>query len=115
MNKEEEIKANIKTDVPPTKGTWVCPTCGFTSKIPLTGCPKCHEILIFKPEKTDVKVKAEDLDKTKKIIEEQLNQLNVNDVINNILLTVIPPILKETIRMIDLIEVEGKRVRVKFK
>ena len=68
-------------------------------------------------EKTDVKIdiKAEDLDKTKKIIEEQLNQLNVNDVINNILLTVISPIVKETISMIDLIEVEGKRVRVKFK
>ena len=68
-------------------------------------------------EKADIKVemKAEDLDKTKKIIEEQLTKLDINEIITNTLSEVILPIVKETLEQIDTIEIEGKRVRVKFK
>ena len=97
----------IKAKVPPPKGTWICANGGFISKIPLTGCPKCHEILIFNPEDAE--------DETKTAIEEQLNKLDINDIITDLLVTVIPPMMKETIEKIDTIEIEGKRVRIKFK
>lgn len=64
-------------------------------------------------EEKDIKLElnAEDLDKTKKIIEEQLGKLNINDTLVN----VIPVIVEAALDKIDTIEVEGKRVRIKFK
>ena len=68
--------------------------------------------------KTNIKIedlKAEDLDKTKKIVEEQMGELNINNILNTTLIAAIPQIAKLTLERISNIEVEGNRVRIKFK
>ena len=48
-------------------------------------------------------------------IEEQLNKLDINEIITKTTIDVLPPIVLGAIEQIDTIEIEGKRVRIKFK
>ena len=64
---------------------------------------------IKKEEK--IEIKKEELEKAKKSISAQVEGLNIHD----LLLSAIQPIVKEVIQTIDAIEIEGKRIRIKFK
>jgi len=58
-----------------------------------------------------VEIKEEELEKAKKSISAQVESLNIRD----LLLSTIQPMVEKIMQSIDAIEIEGKRIRIKFK